>query len=303
MAAAARFCEANDFTWDGVITEKLNLREWIYLNAGYCLLDFTILGGRFSLVPSVPMHSDGRINFGGKPEIKALFTDGNIKDMKVSFLGPEERQLFKAAVLWRQDRENGFPETRTLSIRLSNAQGGSDADPEESFDMSGFCTSQKHAETFAKYALKLRKEVDHGVTFETTPQAAMNLSPGDHFRLVSEVTHTSRFDNGSIGPDGSITAANEMNGTYSILYWEPGTTGVKSGTLSAKNNKTSQASLFGTVFTVRNNTTVDRVYKCESLSYSEDGLVEVAGSHEPLTSSGSLAVLNWGSNDFVVETG
>ena len=169
--------------------------------------------------------------------------------------------------------------------------------------MSGFCTSQQHAETFAKYALKLRKEVDHGVTFLSTPQAALNLVPGDHFRLVSEVTHTSRFDNGSIGPDGSITAANEMNGTYSILYWEPGTTGVKSATLTASGNKTNQGALFGTVFTVQNSTTVNRVYKCETLSYADDGLVEIAGSHEPLTSNGSLAVLDWDSNHFVMEAG
>lgn len=301
MATAAKFCAANKFYWDGVVADRQNLREWIFANAGYCLLDFTIIGGRFSLVPSVPTLSSGKINFNGKPNIKALFTDGNIRNMKVSFLSPEERQLFRASVLWRQEKTNGFPETRTLNIRLSNAQGGNDADPEESFDLSGFCTSQEHAATFARYALKLRKEIDHGVTFETTPQAAMNLMPGDHFRLVSEVTHTSRFNNGSIGPDGSITAADELNGNYSILYWEPGTTGVRSGTLKASNNKTTQGSLFGTVFTINNSTTVNRVYKCETLTYAEDGLVEVAASYEPLTSKGTFATLNWGSGDFLIE--
>lgn len=301
MAIAARFCAANGFTWDGVIADRQNLREWIFTNAGYCLLDFTIIGGRFSLVPSVPTHSNGKINFNAKPNIKALFTDGNIRGMKVSFLSPEERQLFRASVLWRQENTNGFPETKTLNVRLSNAQGGNDADPEESFDISGFCTSEEHAATFARYALKIRKEIDHGVTFETTPQAAMNLMPGDHFRLVSEVTHTSRFSNGSISPDGSITAADQLNGNYSILYWEPGTTGIKSGTLNASNNKTTQGSLFGTVFTINNSTTVNRVYKCETLTYSDDGLVEVAASYEPLTSQGTFATLSWDSGDFLIE--
>src|SRR6056300_356314 len=295
MAIAAKFCAANGFTWDGVISQQQNLREWIYQNAGYCLLDFTIIGGRFSLVPAVPYNSNYTINRNAKPAIKALFTDGNIRNMKVSFLSPEQRQLFRAAVLWRQDKVNGFPETRTLNVRLSNAQGGSSSDPEETFDLSGFCTSQTHALIFAQYALKLRKEVDHGVTFETTPQAAMNLQPGDHFRLSSEVTHTSRFNNGSIGPDGSIQAADKLNGSYSILYWEPGTTGIKSGTLKASNNKTTQASLFGVVFTLDTSTTVDRTYRCESLSYSDEGLVEVAASVEPLTSAGRFETLNWGS--------
>ena len=303
MKSAALFCQANDFTWDGIIDEKLNLREWIYEQAGYCLLDFTILGGRFSLVPTVPVKSNNEINFNAKPEIKALFTDGNIRSLKVSFLGPEERQLFRAIVTWRQDKTNGFPETKTLNVRLSNAQGGNDADPEEAFDMAGFCTSQAHALTFAKYALKLRKEVDHGLTFETTPQAAMNLAPGDYFRLVSEVTHTSRFNNGSIGPDGSITSVDVLNGNYPILYWEPGTTGVKSGRLNAVNNVCSDATLYGVVFTLQNSTTVDRVYKTESLTYAEDGLVEVAASYVPLTDSGSLKVLDWDQNDFIVDVG
>jgi hypothetical protein len=251
----------------------------------------------------VPYKSNYTINRSGKVEIKALFTDGNIRKLQVSFLSPEERQLFNAALLWRQNRVNGFPETRTLSVRLSNAQGGSDADPVETFDMSGFCTTEAHALLFAQYALKTRQLVDHGVKFETTPQAAMNLAPGEYFKLVSEVTHTSRFNNGSIGVDGTIQSVDTLNGNYSILYWEPGTEGVKSATLKASKGRTTQVSLFGTVFTIQNSVTNSRVYKVETLSYGEDGLVEVSGSYAPLTGSGSLAVLDWSAADFVVEAG
>ena len=303
MQIAAKFCKANGFTWDGAITENQNLREFIFENAAFCLLDFTILGGQFSLVPSVPYNSSYKINYTAKPKIKALFTDGNIKDLKVSFLSPEERQLFRAVVNWRQDKVNGFPETRTLSVRLANALGGSDKDPVEGFDISGFCTSEAHALKFAKYALKLRKVTDHGVTFLTTPQAAMNLAPGEYFKLASEATHTSRFHNGSIDENGFITSPNKMNGDYPIIYWQPGTEGTKTGTLKASNNKTTQAALHGVVFTIYNTVTNNRVYKVETLVYAEDGLVEISGSYTPLTNSGSLAVLNWGSNDFVIETG
>jgi hypothetical protein len=301
MVLAARFCQANGFTWDGVISERINLREWIFEQAGYCMLDFTILGGRFSLVPSVPYNSNYTIKYAGRPTIKALFTDGNIRKMKVTWLSPEERRLFKATCLWRQDTNNGFPETKVLSVRLSDQQGGTDGDPEETFDMSGWCTTQKHAYTFARYALKLRQLVDHSVTFETTPQAAMNLAPGEYFRLVSEVTHTSRFNNGSIGPDGAIQSTDVLNGSYAILYWEPGTVGVKSTTLEATNGRTTQTALFGKVFTINNTTTVNRVYKVETLSYGEDGLVEITASHVPLTSTGSLAILDWNDDMFVSE--
>ena len=64
--------------------------------------------------------------------------------MKVSFLSPEERQLFRAVVNWRQDKVNGS-ETRTLSVRLSNAEGGSESDPVEGFDIGSFATAQAQA--------------------------------------------------------------------------------------------------------------------------------------------------------------
>jgi len=139
------------------------------------------------------------------------------------------------------------------------------------------------------------------VTFETYPQAAMNLAPGEYFRLVSEVTHTSRFNNGSIGPDGSIQSVDKLNGTYPILYWEPGTVGVREGELIAEQGRTSQQSLWGNVFTIHSTTTVSRVYKVETLSYADDGLVEVAASYVPLTDDGRLAVLDWRDEMFVAE--
>jgi hypothetical protein len=303
MTLAARFCEANGFTWDGVISEKQNIRQWIFEQAGYCLLDFTILGGQFSLVPSVPYGSDYRIDHGARPDIKALFTDGNIKDLRVTFLSPEERKLFKAVLKWRQDKDNGFPQTRTLTVRLSDSEGGSDADPEEQFDMSSFCTTQAHPMTFAKYALRTRQLVDHAVQFKTTPQAAMGLAPGDHFRLVSEVTHTSRFNNGTIGPDGTITCVGDLPPSASIIYWAPGSVGVSEAVLNTTGNHTPMQELWGTVFTLKNTTTSKRVYKTESLSYSEEGLVDVAASYAPLTDAGSLAVLDWPEAAFDIEVG
>lgn len=294
MRESALFCRANGFRWDGVISERQNLREFIFENAGYCLLDFTIIGGRFSLYPTVP-----RLSANVKPNIRALFTDGNIRNLQVSFLSPEERQLFKAVCLWRQDIPNGFPQKRTLEI---NFKGRPDSDPVETFDMSGFCTTEDHARKFAYYALKTRKEVDHGLKFETTPQAAMGLNPGEYFRLVSEATHTSRFNNGSITEDGVVISQNLADGSYPIYFWEPGTTGVRETTLNVTSGKTTQNQLRGTVFTLRNSTTTDRVYKVESISYSEDGLVEISGSHVPLTAAGTLELLNWDPAQFVEVT-
>jgi hypothetical protein len=302
MQEAARWCHTNQFTWDGVIGDPLNLRQWIYEQAGYCLLDFTILGGQFSLVPSFPHDSSYRIARAAKPKISALFTDGNIRDLKVAWLSPEERQLFKAVVKWRQESDNGFSRTRSLTIRLSDAQGGRDLDPEEDFDLSEFCTSAAQARTFARTALKLRQKVTHGLTFETTPQAAMGLEPGAYFRLVSEVTHTSRFSNGTIADGGLINSAQPLtDGVHKILYWVPGTEGVKEASITVKAGTCSNAAFWGTVFTVANSTTTSRVYKVETLAMGQEGFVTVSGSHQPLTDTGGLAVLDWNDGHFVEE--
>ena len=297
METAAQFCRANGFFWDGVITESQNLREFIFQQASFCLLDFTILAGKFSLVPAVPYNAtDYTIDHSAKPPIKALFTDGNIKDLKVSFLSPEERQIFKGRAMYRHETENGFPETKVIEKGLSI---GSLDDPIETFDLSNFCTTDDHAEKFLKYALRVRELVDHGIKFSTTPQAAMHLAPGEYFRLFSESTHTSRFENGSISSDGTVQSIGlDPLTDADIFYWRAGMEEVKAAKLTITNGKANDATLNNSVFTLKKTNTSDRVYKVESLSYGEEGLIEIAGSHVPLTATGSLAILNWDDNDF-----
>ena len=183
---------------------------------------------------------------------------------------------------------NGFPETKSLIIREKDPYG-SETDPIESFDLSGFCTSKQQALYFAYFALRSRRLIDHGITFKTAPQYVQGLAPGDYFRLVSEATHTSRFSNGAKLDDGTIVSKEDMTGSESVYYWEPGTVGVQSSTLSQAPN--------GVLFTVKNTTTENKVYKCETISYGEDGLLEVSGSFVPTETNGQLSVMqHWGLN-------
>ena len=290
MTIAAKFCRANRLFWDGVIVDEKNLREFIFQIAAYCLLDFTILGGRFALYPSVPFDENFKIDPNQKIQIKALFTDGNIKNLKASFLSPEERQNFQGFATYRKEKLNGFAEPKTLGLRVKDAK---DEDPREGFDMSLFCTSFEHASTFLKYALKTRELVDHGVSFQTTPQSAMHLAPGDYIRLHSEATHTSRFANGVITEEGVIQSQKEITNGTQIIFWKPGDSDVSEPTAIEINNNLAASKFRGCVFTVPDTSITDRVYKVESMTYAEDGLIEISGSHTPLTANKTLAILDY----------
>jgi len=311
MAFAAQYCSINGFTWNGVITDRLNLREWIFENAAYCLLDFTIIGGQFALKPTPITASNGTILPNQAPTVKALFTDGIIKDLQVTFLGPEDRQAFKAVCLYREDDENGFPETKMIKVRLSGGSpaaypeeaGNHENDPEETFDLTGFLTvdtgvTPEHAITFAKTAIRTRVLVTHSVQFETTPEAARGLSPGDYFRLSTTVSHTSRFNNGVVSDQGDVTSTTQLSpGSYDIYSWQPGTDAVQQSQLVIDPN--GKARQRGIVFTLASKSIETRLYKVESMSYAETGLVEITGSVTPLSRSGGLAIMD--PNGFIVE--
>ena len=188
-----------------------------------------------------------------------------------------------------------------MTMRL---QSGSENNPVENFDCSGFMTSENHARMFLRYALKVRQLVDHGIKFQTTPQSAMNLEPGEYFRVASKSTHTDRSTSGSIDFEGNITTSAQIGEGASIrvVYWKPGSTEVQEMTTRVMNNKVTEARLYGCLFCQATDETASRVYKCESLSYADDGLVEVAGSATPLNDAGELMLLDWDvNNDFVEE--
>ena len=315
LSRTTRYCQAMGFYWEGVIKDKVNVRQWIFEQAGYILCDFCIQGGKFFLKPSFPIQKDHRIH--SRPRrhaadtrpvtIQALFTDGNTRNARVSFLPPEERQMFKAEVIYRLEEPNGFSKLMSKTIRLKKKPaigpgGGRDDDPLERFDMSGFCSSEQHAETFARYALRLRQLVTHTVQFESTPESCRNLKPGDYVRYISTVTHLDRFATGSIGWGGAVQChldPKKIN-NQRIMYWKVGRNdGVREATLRVDDNMHCKDSvLYSSVFALAKDDTRSRIYKVETIQYSDEGLVELTLTEAPVDSKLRLLVLDWRDEDF-----
>ena len=303
MELAAKFCQANDFTFDGVIGERTPVREFIFNYAALNFLDFTIKGGKFSLTPAVLYDGNHKIDNGQNIEqnIKALFTDGNMRDLQVSFLPPEQRQLFKATLSYREEVKNGFSSQKMLQVRFVDVEGGSEEDPEEFLDMTEFCTSFSHAMKIAKYRLLVRKHTDHTITFKTTPSSALGLEAGSYIKVISDITHASRFNNGSVDAFGGITSSSTFTeGTHKVYFWKPENSTVEEGSLIVQNGKATNSELFGTVFTkFIVEADKKRVYKVDSLTIDDEGYVDIGATHQPLTASGALATLNFDDTQFV----
>jgi len=296
MVIAAKFCRANGFRFDGVVGDRVGLREFIHTNAAFSLLDFTIVGGKFSLMPSVPYNP---ATFVIEPaqditkSVKALFTDGNMKDMQVSFLPTQERQLFKATVAYRSEQENGFSSQRVTQLRFKDIDGGSDADPEEFIDLTSFCTSSRHAKKIAEHKLLLRKHSEHNIQFKTTPSSALGLTAGDYIKVVSNASHTSRFNNGSVDQFGGVTSTTALaDGTYTVFFWRPGQTEVIEGQLQIAGGKTGDEVFFSSIFTIKMQNQQKRIYRVTSLTIDDDGFVDIGGSYQKVDQAGRLAILN-----------
>jgi hypothetical protein len=313
---ASEFCNANHLWWDGIISGQTNVRSFLFEQAAFQLLDFTILGGQFSLYPAVPFKSDYTIDFDATPgsptfPIEALFTDGNIRNFKTTFLSPEERQLFTAELKWRFEKKDDFPETRITRVRLADSQGGYFRDPVEVFDLTQFCTDRDHVIKFAKYALRTRQTIDHSISFETTPDASHSLSPGDYIRVAVSIQHQERnrgyeqrLRTGSVTPGGVVQVNQGINlqsDRVDVYYWKPGMTEVQSGSMSISDGKATDTSFHGCLFTVRKNNSEARIYKIESIAYTEESFVEIAASYVPLAKNKKMKLLEWGENDFVIE--
>ena len=86
-----------------------------------------------------------------------------------------------------------------------------------------------------------------------------------------------------------------------MIYWKPGETTTRQATLTFSNGKTTQTALFGTLWAKVQESENSRVYKVETLSYADDGLISVSGSYTPLTPSGTMAILDWDEDDFEEE--
>ena len=68
------------------------------------------------------------------------------------------------------------------------------------------------------------------------------------------------------------------NGTFGVYYWKPGMTEVVKGNMVVSNGTVSDQKFRGSLFTNAPSKTEARVYKIESIAFSEESFVEISAT-------------------------
>ena len=106
--------------------------------------------------------------------------------------------------------------------------------------------------------------------------------------------------NGAIAVNGEVTAWPPIaDGTYNVLLWDGKTQAIQETTITITNGKSSPA---GAVFCLRDAVITTQTYKTQSLSFDEDGNIDVTATYFPTdAASNSLMVQDFSDSNFVIE--
>ena len=282
LIQTAEFLHAEKLYFNGSIVQRTNLRQFISEIAPFFLCNFAIKNGKFTLMPALPTDGKNRIE-SGSVQIDQLFTGGNILEdtFKVEYLGAEERRPFVAVVRYRQERPNEFPEEKVLTVTGGSAYNENNLTelPQETFDLTQFCTSEEHAIKVAKYFLILRRFVSHTVSFSTTVDG-LNIGVGSFIKVSTESSPYNSANNGTIDENGSITSVRTLtDGVYDIEYYAASLNDdVVSAKMQVSNGTVSDSTLFNSVFTISNKSVSSNIYIIEQLTFSQEGTVDIVAS-------------------------
>lgn len=283
------------YAFDGAISSRINIRTWGSERAQDFLLNLSVSSGRFTLKPA--------IRFWEPEPIAALFTSGNIIEdsFTLSYLPIQERTDPIVSVKWREERAQGvgegrglFPVIREFTTRMRDVP---DTAPVIQLDLSNFCTSIRQAADRGYYECLKRRFITHAVQFKTTPAEA-TLEAGSVIKLGIETIDYQQPLNGAITQDGLVTSWPVLsNGTHDVLVWDG--KDLNETRLKVRNGKTNQ--FRGCAFCLRNTRQTSETYKVQSVTFDDDGNIDVVATNWPTDEKGvSVVSKEFTDNNFEV---
>jgi len=291
--AAAQFCLARRYFYDGAITEQTNLRQWASDVAATMLLELIQRDGKFCLEPALV--------FGGPVPIRGLFNAGNIvpKSFELEVLDANDRAPIQASVKYREERQRSnltsrgfFAVEKEVLVREADRPS---TDPIEKFDLSDYCTSYEHAVDFACFVIRVRRLVDHTIKFKVLPSGIMaKLAPGDYIKVAMDYVYYNEIASGAVLANGKVTTTRPdlfTDGTWPVIAWDGSDTDPYDTNITITNGTCATT---GILFALRTIMKRSRTYKIDQLSIDEDAVISIEASHHPTDTEGwSDLRANW----------
>lgn len=286
---AAQWCQDRNYFFDGVVADRVNLRQWAADTAATHLLIFGESDGKFFLRPALQATA---------VSIKGLFTAGNIAEgsFQLQYLDPEDRDPIRVSVRYREERASTnldnpgiFPTVREVLVAEAGVDSGA---PVESLDLSDYCTSRAHAIDAAKFIIRMRRIPTHSVRFTTTHEGVLaQLAPSDYIRVAMDETEYDEFNNGVVTTSGALVSTKALSdGIYDVIAWNGEAGAAPADTTLTVSANGTVATPTGIVFTVKLPSTQVRTYQIERITPNEDGTFTLEAVHMPTTGSGILTL-------------
>jgi hypothetical protein len=194
MESAALFCDVNEFYFNGVFEESINLEDWLAQVSSDFLLRIVEKDGKKGLRPRIPANVDGSIDTSEVSWVFGFTEEHIIPDgFEIQYISLAERKPICAQMLWRQQPDDDIGIIRTAEVRFDNqAVNG----PYEQYDLSQFCATENHAVKVGAYRVVRRQYISHTLRIQIKPDAYNGtLILGDIVRVqlrretnVSQVT-------------------------------------------------------------------------------------------------------------------
>ena len=129
--------------------------------------------------------------------------------------------------------------------------------------------------------------------FQDSPQSQTGIQAGSIIKLAIETVSYQQPQNGAVSNTGEVTSwAPIADGTYTALIWDGKT--LSSQSFSIANGKAP--GFKNSVFSIETSSSKAETYKVSSVSFDEDGNVDVEALYWPTNDSGiSLMTLDWDS--------
>lgn len=187
VALCALFHDHYQLFFNGVISEGTNFVSYMQEIAPMFLCSFYDYYGLYALKPVLPLADNGQIKttaltpkeqFNDQDTDPESFANSIIAgSYRKEYFSAEYSMPIKIIVTWRGASPNILDTDKTTTVRYTDY---SDSAPEETYDMTDFCTSEQHASLYAKYVLATRRYSRHMVSFQTGRNVGTSdLSPFD----------------------------------------------------------------------------------------------------------------------------